>query len=567
MKAILAPVKLHLASIEPHLASLRARSASLRASLAALRPSSASLRPRLALAAAVAALASTAAHGYAEVLHGLLTARAFEDRTAWRTEILSPPTADELAAFRTQFWTAASTVPDLALRAKFLQRFPTAASLDGWAFKEFLLLDPAATVHGFDPIESDAKPVARAELLPQASRWPDDDERNRHRYFRDAQRGIVKQADGSDTPYDPRTLWLGSLTGTSSQGHAHYGLLHGGYSDDPEVLKKDPRHFAMPKEIRAFGQDFAQLYSDLALLADGSNLPSGAWLSTAFAGAAFHHLEDVANQIHTVQVGVFDFFQAAFLQSKLRDVRTLGGLLGPRRSLETLGLRLVSNHHLFSEDLFARRALEAAAGKPTRPEVQAAVEGIRKDDPTFKPAVDLAVSAAGPTGEVGRALADALVEVSSHEGPEVYAQAWKVSAKTLRDGAGHDYQSPPDDPDAFLSPPSADRDAALSRLYALDGEGLVRAGTVLRAWQRWHDAAAPQAAPRRVAIVQRMLSTLLPIHEEAAARRAAYKPAAQEALKVAWGYPVGALVLLVGIVALIVRALRRRPSLQSKSLR
>ena len=506
---------------------------------------------------ALAFLAATSALAYSEPLHSLLTSRAFEDRAAWRTQVLSPPTADELSAFRAQFWTAASTLPDAALRAKFLQRFPTAASLDAWAFKELLLLDPAATVHGFDLLAEDGKPIAKAELLPLASRWPDDDQRNRHRYFRDARRAVVKQPDGSDTPYDPRTLWLGSLAGTTSQGHAHYGLLHGGYSDDPEVLKKDPRHFGIPPELRAFGQDFAQLYTDLALLADGSNLPSGAWLSTAFTGAAFHHLEDVANQIHTVQVGVYDFFQAAFLQSKLRDVRTLGGLLGPRRSLEQLGLRLVANHHLFSEDLFARRAFEAASGRPARPEVQAAVEGIRRDDPSFAPTVAAAVLGAGPSGEVGRALADALVEVSSHEGPEIYSLAWNLSAASLRDGAGHEYSSPPDDPDAFLAAPSADTEARLTRFYTLDGHGLVRAGTVLRAWQAWHDAAAPQAASMRVAIVQRMLGTLLPIHEEAAARRANYKPAGQATAKIAWAYPAALLVLLALLGLLGSRLLRK----------
>ena len=114
----------------------------------------------------------------------------------------------------------------------------------------------------------------------------------------------------------------------------------------------------------------------------------------------------MANQIHTVQVGIYEFFRDAWLQSKLRDLKTLGGLLGERRSLRQIGVRLVSNHHLFSEDLFAKRVQEAVQGGAGSPEVHAAVEGLDREDAAFAAKVP-------DRPDFGRALAQAMIDVSS----------------------------------------------------------------------------------------------------------------------------------------------------------
>ena len=282
-------------------------------------------------AAVAALLIASPAFAYNEAVHALITRAALPASE----ELVQPPTQADLDAFRALFCKAAGL-----------------PALDAWQLKEFLMLDPAARVHGFDLTPDEAKPLSRSELLSRASRWPDDDERNRHRYLRDPKtHEVVQASDGSPMPYDPATLDFGSLTGTTSQGHAHYGLADGPLSDDPEVLKKDPAHFAVPPTAHAYGAEFAQLYTELALLAAQSGQP---WLQLTFEGAAFHHIEDVCNQIHTVQVGIYEFFESAFLQSKLRDLRTLGGLFGRRYSLKQIGLRLISNHHLMSEDLFAK---------------------------------------------------------------------------------------------------------------------------------------------------------------------------------------------------------------------
>ena len=87
------------------------------------------------------------------------------------------------------------------------------------------------------------------------------------------------------------------LTGLSSQAHAHYGLPKLAFSDDPSVLKTEPRRFAIPPTVHTFGADFAESYTMLAALA--ARLPGGERLALTHAGAAAHHIEDVANQIHS----------------------------------------------------------------------------------------------------------------------------------------------------------------------------------------------------------------------------------------------------------------------------
>src|SRR5438132_1681373 len=304
----------------------------------------------------LAVLLPASAFAYDEAVHAFITRHALPlDRP------VAPPTQDDLDTFRAQFWVRASEHPG------FERRYPTIHDFDAWAFKEFLMLDPAARVHGFEPLpDDDAGTLHR--LLERASRWPDDDERNRHRYLHDRRtREIVRAPDGSPIPYDPATLDFGSLTGTTSQGHAHYGLVEGPLSDDPEVLKKEPWRFAVPPTAHAYGVELVQLYTDLSALAAQSRLPSAVWLQAAFAGAVFHHLEDLCNQIHTVQVGIYEFLETALLESKLRDLQTLGGLFGERHSLRQVGLRLIANHHLLSEDLFAKHLGEMPlSGKTTR---------------------------------------------------------------------------------------------------------------------------------------------------------------------------------------------------------
>jgi len=449
----------------------------------------------------LAAFLPLPAFAYNEAVHAFITRHALPLERP-----VVPPTQDDLDAFRAQFWVRASEHPG------FERRYPTIHDFDAWAFKEFLMLDPAARVHGFEPLpDDDAGTLHR--LLELASRWPDDDERNRHRYLHDPRtRQIVRGPDGSPIPYDPATLDFGSLTGTTSQGHAHYGLVDGPLSDDPEVLKKEPWRFAVPPTAHAYGAEFVQVYTDLAALAAQSRLPSAVWLQAAFAGAAFHHLEDLCNQIHTVQVGIYEFLETAFLQSKLRDLQTLGGLFGERHSLEQVGLRLIANHHLLSEDLFAKHLGEMQLADIDQPDAEIA---------------------AAPD------LARAIIERSSREAPQVYRLAWRVSTQTLRDGvSGHEYDgSKGDDPDAYVER-TPEAQVAIEEFHAIEIRGLRRAVTAVREWQRRFPGKPHDPVPQLVAY-----------HEQAAARRAAYKPPASGHPGVAWGYPIAVVALLGAAVA------------------
>ncbi len=451
----------------------------------------------------IAAFWSTPAFAYNEAVHAFITRRALPAATP-----VSPPSQGDLDAFRQLFWKRASA------QAEFARRFPTPESFTAWEFKQLVMLDPAARVHGFDPTPDDV-PLTRGELLERASRWPDDDERNRHRYLRDPRtHEVVLASDGQPTPYDPATLDFGSLTGTSSQGHAHYGLVDGPLSDDPEVLKKEPWRFAVPATAHAYGAEFVQLYTDLAALAARSGLPSAPWLQATFAGAAFHHLEDVCNQIHTVQVGIYEFFQSAFLQSKLRDLRTLGGLLGRRYSLREIGIRLISNHHLLSEDLFAKHIGEVSLQ-------------IDQTDPEIAQAPD---------------LTRAIIDRSSREAAEIYRLAWRYSAKTLHDGiSGHEYDGAKgDDPDQYVSA-TPEAKEAIRQFYALQNTGLRRAVTALREWQRRFPGPEHDPVPQ-----------LLAYHAQAAQRRSAWRPASAEEQKVAWGYPIAFAVVVAAAAAFLV---------------
>jgi hypothetical protein len=232
-------------------------------------------------------------------------------------------------------------------------------------------------------------------------------------------------------------------------------------------------------------------------------------------------------------VGIYEFFETAFIQSKLRDLKTLGGLLGERKSLKQVGLRLIANHHLFLEDLYAKHL--PPIGR------------------------DAQFGAQVPGDRFGMGLAKALIADSSREAPEVYRLAWTFSAPTLRDGVGgHEYDADKgDDPDNFVDLSKKD---ALEKFYALESRGAARAAQALAKWQelfdKEHERADPALLRRRA--VGRSLALLVPYHAQAAQRRASYYPVPPEKAGIAWGYPAAAAALLTGAAALIWSRLSKR---------
>ena len=305
---------------------------------------------RLVLAAGLF-LFSSASQAYDQKIHVYLSKRAYGGPA------LLPPAPGEAQtakALRELVWRAGAESVDADLKRRFLARYPELARFDAWEWKRFLGLNPDKSVAGLDETALPRGDDAR-EVYGAASRLPDDDERNRARFRHDAHRQVLRDAWGKPLPDDPATLEMGGLDGLSSQAHAHYGLPRITFSDDPEVLKKDPRRFAIPPTVHTFGAEYAEMYTELAVLA--STLPDGSRLSLTLAGAAAHHIQDVANQIHTVQVGLYDFFVDAKLESIKEELRSVGGLARPRPTFVSIGIDIIANHHTLLEYLFGKHLL------------------------------------------------------------------------------------------------------------------------------------------------------------------------------------------------------------------
>jgi hypothetical protein len=446
--------------------------------------------------------------------------------------------ATAAAALRARLWRAGAEASP-GVRARFLARYPQPERFDAWEIKRFLALNPDKPIAGLDdtPLPTGSDGVA---LYALASRLPDDDERNRDRLRHDDARRVVRDSFGRPLPEDPATLEMGSLTGLSSQAHAHYGLPHIQFSDDPEVLKRDPRRFAIPPSVHTFGADFAETYTALAVVA--SRLDGDDRLAILFAGAAAHHIEDVANQIHTVQVGLYDFFVDAKLESIKRELASVGGLLGARPTFVSIGIDIISNHHALSEALYAKHLL--APGDP--------VAALTRDAP---PDAELTAALAGlPTAcapGFGRAITEALIERSSREGPEVYRAIRAVAARRYSRAGVHFGEN--DDPDAALVP-----GADLSRFYALETRGARRADQALAAW--WTRFVLCRSAPASAvdAFAARLVEERLDALEAAESRARTWTPRAPETNALALWVPALYLVALALAAWTAGRLLRRR---------
>jgi hypothetical protein len=493
-----------------------------------------------AILALVGALGGSAA-GYEQRVHALLSGRGYGGAAI----VGGSPAEDSAAvrALRERVWRAGAEARDPDLKRRFLARYPTLNAFDAWAMKRLFALNPDKRVAGFDDDVALPAGAVGADVYALASRLPDDDERNRDRYRRDAAHAILRDQWGQPLPDDPATLEMGSLSGLSSQAHAHYGLPRLAFSDDPAVLKSDPRRFAIPPTVHTFGAEFADSYTALAALA--SRLPGGQRLALTHAGAAAHHLEDVANQIHTVQVGLYAFFVDAKLQSIKEELLSMGGVLRPRPDFVSIGLGILSNHHLLAEALYAKHLL--APGDPVAARTAAAPADAELGRA-------FAHVPTGCTHGFGRALAEALIDRSSYEGADVYRtiraaaqRRWSHAGQTFGDG---------DDPDAALQP-----NANLDAFYALEVAGAARARQTLEAWWTHFGACAALDATAEATVTEALLRDRLDALDaaEERARRFVAKPPAHQTRNWAWfGGELFALVVFVLVVVLLVRRRRGR---------
>lgn len=480
------------------------------------------------------------AWGYDASVHAYLSASSYAGPRKLALESPSEAQANRVAAarrLRERLWSLAAQI-DPQLAHRLTTRYGTLEHFDAWEFKRLLGLNPEKMVAGVDDVPLPAAGDGAA-LFALASRLPDDDERNRDRLRHDASRQVVRDQFGQPLPEDPATLEMGALTGLSSQAHAHYGLPHLAFSDDPQVLKTDPRRFAIPPTVHTFAAEFAEAYTELAVLA--ALEPGGERLALLHAGAAAHHIEDVANQIHTVQVGLYDFFIDAKLESMKEELRSLGGLLRPRPSFVSIGIDIITNHHLLAEALYAKHLL-----RPGDP-----VADLTRDTPA-DPALDarLRPIAAACAPGFGRAITEAVIEVSSPEGPDVYRQMRALAQPRFSRVGVHFHDS--DDPDTALRPEVDTRP-----FQALAARGARRAEQAMAAWwQSYHRCVAPLAITERL-FVAALLRDRLDALDVTEARARAFVPKPPERFAPNFWVPGGALLLALVMAGSIV-VLRRR---------
>lgn len=475
------------------------------------------------------------AAAYEQRVHALLSTRGYHGPAA----VTAAADAAAVRALRERIWHAGAEARDPELRRRFLARYPTLASFDAWEMKRLFALNPDKRVAGFDddvplPAGSDGAAVYAA-----ASRLPDDDFRNRDRFRHDAHRAVEHDRWGQPLPDDPATLEMGGLTGLSSQAHAHYGLPKIAFSDEPDVLKKDPRRFAIPPTVHTFGADFVESYGALAALA--ARLPGGERLALTHAGAAAHHLEDVANQIHTVQVGLYDFFVDAKIQSIKEELLSVGGLLRDRPSFVSIGIDIISNHHVLAENLYAKHLF--TPGDPVAAQTAAA-----PPDATFQRTLDTIAPACTPG--FGRAIAEALIDRSSYEGPEVY-RAIRAVAQRRWSKVGQHFDDG-DDPDAALRP-----GADLSRFYALEVAGARRGVQALDAWWKRFGACSALSADDEQRFAEALVRDRLDALDAAEGRARLWSPKPPAARTRSWSVLVGYVVVAGLLILLLVRRRRR----------
>jgi hypothetical protein len=516
-----------------------------------------SRRARIVLtAAALAVPAALLAYGTA--IHDLLPPTVLAGQPALGVAVgrdTLPGVGDrDLERFRQWLYGRVRHQSDTALRRRFLTRYPTPASFDARAFREFLMLNGEARVLGVDsfaavrramrPVDRAADPhppyrpgarIALTEALSIGSIYPDLDRRNQARLWRDGTGAVVRTARGDSVPFDPASLNMGARTGLSSQAHAHYGLNRNPKSADPAVLKTAPWDFAIATgfdgPVETWAADNAQICSDLAVLAARWDPRAGRTLSAFWAGGAMHYIADVGNAVHTVQVGIYEIFVDATIQSWLRRASTLFGLLSTPRTRNAIGLDILTNLHTLSEHLYQAELLALRTLPDTaqaRPTMRGAVRALASGDDSLATALadTLRAIATGAAPAFGRVIAWKVTDANMRDGAEVYRVTREIAARRLRSGRiAVDFDTVPD---ARLWSfvrvrPDASEATALDTFNAVHHRGLARTTSALRAWWREYARLAAPARPAATdTLIARFVTERLAYLDAADVRRRAW---------------------------------------------
>ena len=494
---------------------------------------------------------SAAAWAYGEAVHRTITAVALAPVVP--TEAAPPLAPDGPARIRAALDADARANAELA--PAWSKRWPTAENFDAYSEKELLLFSQEANVYGIDRVDVVAPEML--DVLAEAAREPDDDRRNRDRLAHGPDRSPI-----AGVPADPAILNMGRIGMLSSQAHAHYGLKQIEFSEDSEVLKSDPPRFAVasgyPKgKVITLAAEMAQEHIDLAMLAALDGQPT---LAALYTGQAFHYLEDVCNPIHTVQVGLYDFFFDAFKARMKMSLLSGGGYFGPLRSLASIGIDELSSHHTLSENLTQKHLLIEADPVSAR---------LRKAMTDGDAELQADFDKLTPDGEFAMAAVRAVIDRSAPDGAPMYAATRGISVPKLRE-EGVKFDDEKDDPDAFVVPRGSENDAAWTSFWDLQERSFRRAGAALRKVKTLEDKAISDAtttpegtAALRVAVSERLARRQLKMLDEADARLADYRAHPPDSATKPERMPgmlageVGFVGLICGVSAWLMRRRRR----------
>jgi hypothetical protein len=437
--------------------------------------------------------------------------------------------------------------------------------------------DVRRPVWGLERFERD-RDLGAFEIIVEASGYPDLDGRNRDRVALDDAGGPRRLRDGRLMPVDPGTLNMGPLLGLASQAHAHYQLAADRPSDDVEILRADPRNFVVaagfPGPVETQAAAMAQLHLDLASLAvawgEQEMGPCAEYLALTWLGAGLHYLQDASGGLHAVQIGSYAIFRRARLLRIGRALVTFGGLFGELPSFVSIGLDLLSNHHLLGERWLAEQVLAVIEGRPAHPAVARALADLHGGKEARALRRDLrqriAPWLAGPGKPSpwedgrgpGRVLTEAVARQAADEGGGLLDALFAASGPGLKSPEARLEEEGHLDASHWGAPEDPEVQAALARIGEIQARSLVRAAVAsslyVEAWLEgdWESARRRLRRSRLLALAA------------SDARRARYvaappPPAPKSEVLPLWaGLQLGVLVAVLGGGLVLLRRHRGR---------
>jgi hypothetical protein len=486
------------------------------------------------------------AAAYDERVHQAITADALRDKPSLNAE-RKVPDAASLDRFRLHLYVVLAELPE------FREKYPNPATFDRWAFKEFLGLNPEADIYGIDRLA--VQTGSSLDLLVRSARHPDEDRRNQNRFAHDGSRTILRDSYGQPLPADPATLEMGAIEGLSSQAHAHYQLPQWVKSSDFEVLKSEPWRFGLPAEVHTFGLRFAQRFFLLSLLARTWKDPAAAYFADLFLGHAIHYAQDSTLPLHTLQVGLYDFFVDAKLGEFREDLFSMGGIFYRHPILRKIGTGIINNYHVFAEKLLAESLANVLPGNAAKAPLPPHAFGML-DAQTAN--LFLAATPSQKDWESTTTVLWPLVERSAREGAEIYRLAYKLGGRKL---SKVDVEFGERDEAAQYLRHYPGSGADLERICKLQAEAAARAEAITQWLLDSRESAAAGADMREV---ERALAhDCLEMENEAATRRAFFVPSPPFAPVDYWFFSVELAVFLFLIYMIwwsLVRRRRGRPN-------